>query len=426
MNSKGMLTLRVFTMCCGIALGTLIILPFKGAGHNAHAQNTPAERVVYNFSTATGYGPIVVIRDPAGNLYVATQEGGSNKSCTNGCGNILKLSPPGKPTLLYNFTPAAGNAPPSPVGLIRDANGNLYGTTYQGGRFSKGSVFRIAPSGGKKTLHDFDPTTGDGSNPGSGVTIDSAGNLYGTTGSGGGTGCGGAGCGTIYKLTPSGSETILYSFTGSTDGREPGASPVLDASGNLYGTAFTGGVSCIQSEVEGCGTVWKLDTSGDLTVLYTFTGGTDGANPETGLVMDSSGNLYGDALNGGDLSCAAPYGCGVVFEINSSGNFTVLHAFAGSPADGEAPDAALLRDSAGNLYGTTPYGGDQSCEDGCGVAFKLDTSGNEIILHAFAGGATDGMQPGGALISDGNGNLYGATYLGGVANGGVIFAVRAY
>jgi uncharacterized repeat protein (TIGR03803 family) len=423
---------RIPPVSFGTALGALIVLSLVAVAHTVRAQSPAAEKVVYNFRPATGYYPTGVINGTAGNLYVATMEGGSNQRCTGGCGNILKLSPPGKATELYAFTPGVANSAPDPVGLTRDTKGVLYGTTFQGGRFSRGSVFKLAPSGVQKTLHNFDPTAGDGYYPGSGVSIDSAGNLFGTTGFGGGTGCGGDGCGIVYKVTPPGSETILYSFTGSADGRVPSASPILDAAGNLYGIAGLGGdLTCPQANGEGCGTVWKLDTSGNFTVLYAFTGGTDGAFPEGGLVMDPSGNLYGDAGEGGNLACGAGFGCGVIFRIDSSHNFTVLYAFAGGSNDGQIPDATLLRDAAGNLYGTTQYGGDLSCSlgggAGCGVVFKLAASGNETILHAFAGGTTDGEEPvpGAALITDGKGNLYGTTSYGGVANGGVIFAVRA-
>jgi uncharacterized repeat protein (TIGR03803 family) len=425
MNITRRLTIRVSEICFGIALGALVILSLLGVSHTARAQNPAAERVVYNFATATGYYPTGVINGTAGSLYVATGEGGSNQECTDGCGNILKLSPPGKVTVLYTFTPGVGTGGPDPFGLTRDSQENLYGVTLQGGHYAKGSVFELTSSGAEKTLHSFGGV-GDGFDPYGAVTIDSAGNLYGNTSFGGETGYG-----IIYKLTPSGSETILYSFTGSTDGGEPSASPILDSAGNLYGTAAIGGdLSCPLDPGVGCGTVWKLDTSGNLTVLYSFTGSTDGAFPEAGLVMDPSSNLYGDADRGGNLSCTAPDGCGVVFEIDSSGNFTVLHAFSGGANDGEFPQGALFRDSSGNLYGMTGFGGDLSCSlgdgAGCGVVFKLNTSGNETVLHAFAGGTTDGAGPvPAALISDGKGNLYGTTGGGGIANVGVIFAVRA-
>jgi uncharacterized repeat protein (TIGR03803 family) len=199
----------------------------------------------------------------------------------------------------------------------------------------------------------------------------------------------------------------------------------LNSVGNLYGTAAGGGdLSCTLGQGEGCGTVWKLDAAGNFTVLYTFTGGTDGAFPEAGLVMDTSGNLYGVAGAAGNLSCGGGYGCGTVFEIASSGNFTALYAFAGGTNDGQGPYAPLLRDSSGNLYGATDTGGNQSCVNGCGVVFKLPSSGSETILHFFAAGTTDGAYPVGALITDGKNNLYGATQLGGLDNGGVIFQVQ--
>jgi uncharacterized repeat protein (TIGR03803 family) len=432
MNSKMRLTLRVSTMCFGFALGALIISSLINVAQTVRAQSAPTERVVYNFRPATGYIPTGVIRDAAGNLYVGTYFGGSNHGCGGGCGNILRLSPPGQATQLYAFVPGSAKAGPLPTGLTRDTKGNLYGATAYGGPpYFLGSVFKLTPSGAEGTLHAF--TGGDdGDYPSGGVTIDSAGNLYGATIYGGGTGCSpNPGCGVIYKVTSSGSETVLYSFTGGTDGAVPEASPILDASGNLYGTAAEGGdLSCPISD-KGCGTVWKLDTSGNFTVLYSFTGSTDGEGPAAGLVMDPSGNLFGAAAGGGDLSCFPPYGCGVVFKIDTSGDFAVLHAFTGGPNDGQFPLGTLLRTTNGSLFGTTLEGGDQSCSlgdgAGCGVVFKVDASGNETVLHAFAGGSPDGAQPANAaLITDGNGNLYGTTQYGGGANGGVIFAVRAY
>ncbi len=251
---------------------------------------------------------------------------------------------------------------------MRDSEGNLYmATTYGGRQHRYGSVFQLRSSGAGGFLYSFQGGE-DGDNPSGGLTIDSAGNLYGTTAYGGGTGCSPySGCGVVYRVSRSGTETILYRFTGGTDGAFPFAAPILDAAGNLYGTAAAGGnLTCPLYQGVGCGTVWKLDTSGNLTVLYTFTGGTDGAFPETALLMDSTGSLYGVAGRGGEFSY------GVVFEISSSDNFTVLHPFAGGSADGLLPSAALIKDASGNLYGTTTGGGSgQSCVDGCGVVFKL-------------------------------------------------------
>jgi uncharacterized repeat protein (TIGR03803 family) len=411
MKSKRRLTLRISTMCFGIGAGALVILSLAGVAHTVRAQNT-RERVLYNFRPSTGYYPTGVIRDAVGNLFVATDGGGMNYNCYKGCGTILKVNSYGEPAVLYTFSPGSPRTAPFPRGLTLDANGVLFGVTYWGGHYQFGSVFKLALSGVEKTIYNFMEGGDGGYYPSSTLTIDSAGNFYGVTY------FGGLGYGVIYTVTPSGSETGLYSFTGGADGRYSYSSPITDPEGNLYGTASEGGdLNCAPSQGNGCGTVWKLDTSGNFTVLYTFTGGTDGWVPSAGLVMDSSGNLYGDADFGGDLSCDPPIGCGVVFEIDSLGNFTVLHAFTGGANDGQFPQGPLILDSAGNLYGTTLTGGDQNCaggegEPGCGVVFKLNSSGNETILHAFTGGTTDGSLPfPAALVSDGKGNLYGTTSL---------------
>jgi uncharacterized repeat protein (TIGR03803 family) len=427
MNPKGMITLRVSTMYLANTLAALAVLCLIGGGRTIRAQSPPAARVIYNFAPATGFNPGGLTGDSAGNLYAATRSGGSSQKCGGGCGSILKLSKPyGKPTTLYTFTPSDQSGP-GPTGLVRDTKGNLYVTTQQGGRNRVGSVIKVTASGAAGTLYSFQGGD-DGEMPNGGVAIDSAGNLYGTTAFGGGTSCtseSGNGCGIVFSLTPSGSETVLYRFTGGSDGSIPLAAPTLDSAGNLYGTAAGGGdLSCVLGQGGGCGTVWKLNSSGNFTVLYTFTGDTDGAFPEAGLVLDGLGSLYGDTAVAGDLSCQNGFGCGVVFKIDSSDNFTVLHAFAGGLTDGSTPLAGLTRDSSGNLYGPAQGGGSQSCTGVRGVVFKLDPSNNETILHAFSGGTTDGWGPNSPLITDGNGNLYGTTVFGGLANGGVIFQVQ--
>lgn len=191
MNSKRTPTLRISTMHSAIALFALAIAFLVGGAITARAQEAAAERVVYNFIPPTGYSPTGVIRDGAGNLYLATNNGGSNEDCYKGCGNILELSPPyRRPTTLYTFTPSGFDFGLSlPSGLVRDAKGDLYGATTNGGRYhSGGSVFKLSPSGAEGTLHSFDGGN-DGYNPSGGLTIDSLGNLYGTTEYGGGTVC---------------------------------------------------------------------------------------------------------------------------------------------------------------------------------------------------------------------------------------------
>jgi len=232
-------------------------------------------------------------------------------------------------TVIHTF----GNFPngANPYGtLIRDAAGNLYGTAYQGGAANLGVVFRLG-AGGYKVLHSFLGGT-DGANPYAGVAIDSAGNLYGTT-----FGGGAPGKGVVYKVSASGQEAVLYTFTGGADGGSPYAGVVLDAAGNLYGTTYYGGTA-------NAGAVYEVSTSGQETVLYSFTGGADGANPYGGVTLDSSGNLYGTTYGRGTSND------GVVYALDASGHETVLHDFDGHDNGGTPRDGVVV-DSAGNLYG---------------------------------------------------------------------------
>jgi uncharacterized repeat protein (TIGR03803 family) len=219
------------------------------------------------------------------------------------------------------------------------------------------------------------------------------------------------GCGVVFKLDPTGKETVLYSFTGGADGAQPTGVLVRDASGNLYGTALIGGSFDGECPAfgPGCGVVFKLHPSGTLTVLHTFTGGTDGEGPR-GVIRDGTGNLYGTTSDGGEFHE------GIVFKVDTTGKETVLHSFTGG-SDGGAPFAPLIRDAAGNLYGTTIGGG-----MGLGVVFKLTPSGKETVLHSFTGGA-DGGQPYAGVVRDALGNLYGTTYNGGTCCG-VVFRVN--
>jgi len=244
---------------------------------------------------------------------------------------------------------------------------------------------------------------GNGAFPIAGVTLDSAGNLYGTTESGGAFGFG-----TVFKLSTSGVETVLYSFQGGTDGNEPEGGVILDSAGNLYGTTYQGGAYKM-------GTVFKVSVGGGETVLHSFPGGTDGANPNASLVFDSAGNLYGTTIGGGSASCIG--GCGTVFKVSSTGEEAVLYAFTQTNDDGGHPNGALIFDSAGNIYGTTQAGG----ANADGTVFKLSSTSEETVLYSFKGG-TDGQAPYDALVQDSAGNLYGTTrYGGGTTNYGTIF-----
>jgi uncharacterized repeat protein (TIGR03803 family) len=338
-----------------------------------------------------------LVRDSAGNLYGTAFAGGASNN-----GVVFKLDDhTRKETVLHSFTgsPTDGAAPAA--GLIRDRAGNLYGTTTSGGASGNGVVFKVDPTGMETVLYSF--TGGaDGANPQAGLARDSAGNLYGTTTSGGASGNG-----VVFTLDPTGKETVIYSFTGGADGALPYARLVRDSSGNLYGTTISGGASRN-------GVVFKVDPTGIETVLYSFIGGADGALPEAGLTRDKEGNLYGATAYGGDLSAFFGLGCGVVFKLDSTGNETVLYRFT-CGADGSQPRAVLVRDKAGNLYGTTEIGG----TFGYGVVFKLDRTGKETVLHTFTG--ADGLQVDAGLIRDAEGNLYGTTVGGGASGDGVVF-----
>jgi uncharacterized repeat protein (TIGR03803 family) len=287
--------------------------------------------------------------------------------------------------------------------VIRDSAGNLYGTTTAGGTSGKGVVFQVDSTGLETVLYSF--TGGaDGSSPYAGVVRDTAGNLYGTTYYGGASSCPSLGCGVVFKLDTTGHETVLYSFTGGADGGNPYAG-VIDSAGTLYGTTVSGGTS-------GFGVVFKLDTTGHETVLYTFTNGADGGYSYAGVILDPAGNLYGTTYQAGTSNM------GVVFKLDTTGHETVVHTFTGG-TDGGHPIGGLIRDSAGNLYGTTYQGGSSNA----GLVFKLDTTSHETVLHSFTAGA-DGGYPYAGVIRDTAGNLYGTTVSGGAASGGVVFELK--
>jgi uncharacterized repeat protein (TIGR03803 family) len=203
---------------------------------------------------------------------------------------------------------------------------------------------------------------------------------------------------------------VLYNFSGRNDGGSPTAGVICDQEGNLYGATALGGA-------DGAGTVFKLSKDGKESVLYNFTGYSDGLFPDASLLRDPAGNLYGVTVIGGYLECKdLTGGCGVVFKVDANGSEATVHVFRGHPYDGAGPYAPVIRDGAGRLYGTTPYGGEYEQ----GTVYKISKSGDETILHSFEGGR-DGTQPFGGLVEDAKGNLYGTTYLGGSHNGGTVF-----
>jgi len=378
------------------------------------------EKVLYSFAGGTdgAFTQAGVITDAEGNFYGTTQEGGSTGCGGYGCGTAFKLTPAGQETVLHVFTMGTDGVYPVP-GLVADAAGNLYGTTLNGGGNCQcGTVFKVTPGGTESLLHDFKGGK-DGAFPLAPLITDASGNLYGTTGSGGldcnGTG---EGCGTVFKITPKGKLTVLYAFTGGSDGIYPAAGLLFDKAGNIYGTTANGGSNCDDTG-QGCGTVFRLAPDGTETVLYAFAGASSGANPAAGVIMDGKGALYGTTNNGGVNCDGSGPGCGTVFKLAADGKESVLHIFQGGD-DGAYPKDTPLMDAAGRLYGTTVEGG--GANDG-GVVFALKPGGKETILYAFSGG-NDGGGPFAGLITDGSGNLYGTTYIGGADGDGTVFELK--
>jgi uncharacterized repeat protein (TIGR03803 family) len=326
-------------------------------------------------------------------------------------GQMLTVTQSASPeTILYSF---GGGYPPAvhqPVaGLVQGSDGNFYGTTSSGGGTcvdctGAGAVFRISPSGGYTTLYSFVQYTTDGESPEAGLVQGSDDNFYGTTYSGGTVGAG-----TVFRISPSGSYTSLYSFVGlPVDGQNPQAGLVQGSDGNFYGTTEAGGSASV-------GTVFRISPSGSETLLYSFgSSPNDGYYPKDGLVQGSDGNFYGTTYEGGTN------GYGTVFRISPSGNETTLHSFGSSPTDGHLPEAGLVQGSDGNFYGTTDYGGSASV----GTVFRINPSGSyEEILHSFTGSPYDGSNPQSGLVQGSDGNFYGTTYYGGVYDAGTVFRI---
>lgn len=379
-------------------------------------------RVLYKFAGGSDGQTLEapLVRDKAGNLYGTTLQGGAGDCYQGGgCGTVFKLAPDGTKTILYSFQGGSDGA--GAEWLIRDKAGDFYGTTTAGGgtgcfdNYGCGTVFKLAPDGTETVLHAFSDGS-DGADPGS-LIMDKRGNLYGTAFEGGVQNCDEYGCGLIFRLAPDGTETVLYSFTGKTDGGRPVPGILLDDSGNLYGATSDGGLTGCS-----CGTVFKLDRHGTETVLHAFAGGTDGEFPYAGPVADSSGNLYGTTFSGGDENCGYGSGCGTVFKVAPDGTETVLYAFSDS-GNNAGPMAPVILDKAGNLYGTTAgvTGG------AAGTVFKLAPSGTETVLATFDG--SDGGTPLSGLIADTKGHLYGTTEEGGSGcfndvGCGVVFEIK--
>ena len=375
------------------ALGLVFIFTAPG---RVRAQG-PDFSVLFTFAGGTsGALPYAgLIADPAGNLYGSTGYGGTGNcgsGLVTGCGIDFKLDANGQETVLHEFTgyPNDGSSPEEP--LLRDAAGNLYGTTPIGGDGGFGTVFKIDAAGNETMLYSFGGG-GDGAIPNAGLLRDALGNLYGTASEG-------HSAGVVFKISPTGQRRVLYRFTGGTDGGFPVGNLVRDSARNLYGVAMNGGDQ--DDCLGGCGVVFMLDPANEEFVLHTFTGGADGANP-IGVIRDAAGNLYGATVLGG------AYNAGTIFKLDPDGNETVLYTFTGG-GDGFAPSGGVVADAAGNLYGVTGGGG----RYGQGVVFVLRPDGKEEVLHHFTGGA-DGSSPQTPLLLRGR-DIYGVATIGGDPN----------
>ncbi len=386
-------------LCAAAACAALVA--FSGG---AQAQSY---RTFYRFKGGSdGAKPVAPLAtDGAGNLYGMTELGGAN-----GIGTVFRLGADKSETILHSFAGQTADGAGPSGGVTMDSAGNLYGVTVNWGYQLGGTLFKIAPDGSESVLYSFGmPGSIDGSYPGTKPLVGADGNLYGTTPYGGSSGCS-LGCGVIYRVRSTGSEDVLYTFQGHQfgDGGVPFGEPVADDAGNLYGTTTQGG------SADG-GIVYKLapngSMNGTLTTLYAF--GADGKRkdgisaPAYGLVRDAAGNLYGVATVSARGKNCPNRNCGAIFELTSASELRVLHAFGGG-ADGAVPNSTMVMDAAGSLYGTTQAGGNSECANhqGCGTVFRYSPDGSMAILHAF--NDREGT-PNGLTLTAG-GTLYGAAF----------------
>ncbi len=388
-------------------------------GQSATAQTFT---VLHKFNPYNGDGYFPegsVILDSQGNLYGTAGDGGLTTCHAGGCGVVWELTPDGDGTwtenLIHKFDGSDGDFPAG--ALIFDQRGSLYGTAASAGSYGLGTIFELTPGGGtwtESTLHQFTGGWDGAGNPGSVVSIDNAGHIYGSTSE-----AGIYGHGVVFALTgPEKQEIILHAFTGGEDGGTPTGPLTFDANGYVYGTASGGGL--------GYGAVFKLSPNQSKsgwteTILYAFTNH-DAILPSDGVIFDAAGNLYGTTPYGGE------HGQGAVYKLthhaDGSWSPSFLYSFVGS-YDGEVPYGGVVLDGAGNLYGTTTGGGLYHM----GTVFKLTNSGGgtwtETILHEFTGDA-DGSSPEEGVILDSVGNVYGTTPLGGLVPrgpAGVVFEI---
>jgi uncharacterized repeat protein (TIGR03803 family) len=379
----------------GLSNGARVTLEFNGTESTAVVANGP-----FGFLTAIPYnGSYLVsvsIQPPALSCIVS---GGSGPHITANVSVSVTCSPATE-TVLYSFQSGTADGAYPTATAIQGSDGNFYGTTDTGGTANQGTMFKVTPLGVETMLYSFGNGT-DGQVPEGTLIQGSDGNFYGTTGYGGTSGLG-----TVFKITPAGAETVLHSFSGGGDGIVPFVGLVQGSDGNFYGTTGFGGTN-------NRGTVFKITPAGVETVLHSFGSGTDGWDLGAPLIQGSDGNFYGVTTNGGTSAS------GTAFRITPAGVETVLYSFgSGGATDGTFPLAGLIQGRDGNFYGTTGAVGNTDS----GTVFRITPLGVETILHTFGSG-TDGSTPEGQLIQSSDGNFYGTTASGGAADSGTIFRI---
>ncbi len=405
-----------------LSLKPRLVLPFVLALSLYASAASPKFRVLHAFAGGASDGGYPISKlaiDQFGDLFGTTTGGGSLTECSSiGCGTAFELSSRNgrwQETVLLDFSPSSSGGFPDPAGpVVFDSKGNVYGIENFGGD-ALGAVYQLARSGNvwtENVLHSFSGT-GDGFYPYGGLVRDAAGNIYGSTTNGGANGLG-----TVFELASNADGTwtynIIYDFgnAGPYDAEGPYGPLAVDASGSLYGTSQSGGTY-------GYGTVFKLSASNGVwtdTVLFNFTLDYGSTPNPFGVVMDALGNLYGTTTQGG------PYGVGTIYKLTPTAGFwtrTVLHTFAGT--DGAYPFGGLAIDKSGTLYGTSDSGG----TFGYGNVYKLSSANGkwgQTILHAFSKG-TDGANPFAGVTLDQQGNLYGVAANGGAYGQGIVFEI---
>lgn len=389
------------------AIAAIVLVAASGSAVAQVRAPAVQEKVLHSFTGGNdGAEPVGgLIWDAKGKYLYGTTAGGG----PDGLGAVYKVNGAGKETVLYAFEGGTDGAEPT-AALVWDAAGkNLYGTTLGGGPAGDGTVFEVSKTGSETVLYSFCAQAGcaDGAGPNGNLIWDAKGDLLGTTEGGGNSGCS---CGTVFMLSPSGGtwkETVVYSFQGGADGAEPTAGMIWDKGGNLYGTTAGGGTT-------GLGTVFELANNGQESVLHTFQGGEDGAEPTANPVWDKKQQfLYGTTAGGG-----AP-GLGTVFKLASNGSESVLYAFQNG-GDAEEPTADLIWDKNQRYLYSTALGGGA---DGLGAVFKVSKTGTETVLYSFVNGG-DSEQPKAGLIWDRRGKLYGTATGGGAEGLGTVFDVN--